>query len=150
MVIMLWHGFVFGVEAKMAIPSLFESHQCLCTCKYVDQKGSVAMSDVKRSAGVTLEVNQRNPLHAVEKECKKGIKPALKPRTDVTRSRSRGSKVKKKRICYNYWKQKRKACFTKNSISKNNKVWSEPNLNLIIISVTLLISVIFRAVINSL
>ena len=48
----------------------FESHLCLYyVCKHVDQKlkGSTAMLAVKRSAGVTLEVNLRNSLHAGNK-----------------------------------------------------------------------------------
>ena len=32
-------------------------------CKYMDQKGLAAMLTLKQSAGVTSEVNLRNPLH---------------------------------------------------------------------------------------
>ena len=37
--------------------------------KYVDQKSSAAILAIKRSAGVTPEVNLRNPLHTNEKAC---------------------------------------------------------------------------------
>ena len=39
---------------------------------YVDQKGSVAMLTVKRSACVVPEVYLRNPPHAGGKACKRG------------------------------------------------------------------------------
>ena len=39
-------------------------------CKYVDQKGSAATLTIKRSAGGTLEMDMRNPLHAGDEACK--------------------------------------------------------------------------------
>ena len=51
--------------------------------KYVDCKGSAVMLAAKKSAGVTPEVNMRNPLHVGEKsmQVSDGIRPlALKPR----------------------------------------------------------------------
>ena len=54
-------------------------------CKYVDQTGSAAMLATKRSAGVTPEVNLRNPLHATERATL-----ALKPRTGVAGSPKEG------------------------------------------------------------
>ena len=48
-----------------------------CKRKYVDQKVSIAMQATKRSAGVVLEVNLRNPLHISDKTCKCGIHPGF-------------------------------------------------------------------------
>ena len=45
---------------KVHIRSWVQVHQY----KYVDQKGSVVVLAITRSAGVALEVNLRNPLHA--------------------------------------------------------------------------------------
>ena len=47
--------------------------------KYVDQKGngSAAMLAAKSSAGVTLEVNLRNPLYAGNEAYKRGIHPGF-------------------------------------------------------------------------
>ena len=39
----------------------------------MDQKGLVAVLAIKRSTGVTPEVNLRNQLHAGDKACKRGI-----------------------------------------------------------------------------
>ena len=36
---------------------------CTEVCKFIDKKGLAVMLTVKRSAGVTSEVNLRNPLH---------------------------------------------------------------------------------------
>ena len=58
------------------------------TCMWT--KGSAAMLAVKRSAGVTPEVNLNNPLQAGEKALNQRIPPALKPRADVTRSLKQG------------------------------------------------------------
>ena len=44
------------------------------------------MLATKRSADVTPDVNQRNPLHRGNKAPSEGSALALKPRTDVTRS----------------------------------------------------------------
>ena len=44
------------------------------------------MLAIKRSAGVALEVNLRNPLHIGEKACNQG----LKIRADITRSPKQG------------------------------------------------------------
>ena len=55
----------------------FESHQRLCVNKFVDQKGSAAMLDIKRSAGVTLEVNLKNPLHTGKETCKQELHPGF-------------------------------------------------------------------------
>ena len=65
------------------------------------------MLATKRSAGVTLEVNLRNPLHADKKTCKQGIHPDFetqgrhhqKSRTGVSVALQKGresSKIKKK------------------------------------------------------
>ena len=56
--------------------------------KYVDPKGSVAVVTIKRSAGVTPEVNLRNPLHAGQKAHKGGIHPGFE--ADVTRGPKQG------------------------------------------------------------
>ena len=53
------------------------------------KKSSAAMLAIKRSAGVTPELNVRNPLH-VGKEASKGSTLALKPSADVTRSPNMG------------------------------------------------------------
>ena len=37
------------------------TNTCMYVYKYVDQRGSDAMLDIKRSAGVAPEVNPRNP-----------------------------------------------------------------------------------------
>ena len=42
---------------------------------YVNQKGLAAMLAIKRTAGVTPEVNLRNSLHECNKACKQGIRP---------------------------------------------------------------------------
>ena len=44
------------------------------------------MLAIKRSAGVALEVNLRNPLHMGGEHAKEGSTLALKPRADVTKS----------------------------------------------------------------
>ena len=59
----------------------FESHQHLNIYKYADQKISTAMLAIRRSAGVTLVVDLRNPLHASEESILN-----LKLRADITRS----------------------------------------------------------------
>ena len=46
-------------------------------CRYVDRKDSTAMLATKRSAGVTPEVNLRNPLHTGKKAHKWRIHPGL-------------------------------------------------------------------------
>ena len=48
-------------------------------CKYMDQKGLAAMLATKRSAGVTPEMNLRNPLRAGDD-----------PRADITRNPKHG------------------------------------------------------------
>ena len=48
-------------------------------------QGSEIQKFVKRSAGVTAEVNLRNPLHADEEPGNRGINLGLKPRGDSTR-----------------------------------------------------------------
>ena len=53
----------------------FDPHQCLYMCKYVDQKGLVAILAVKKSVGVAPEVNLRNLLNTVNKVCEQGIHP---------------------------------------------------------------------------
>ena len=45
--------------------------------KYVDQKGSAAMLAIKRSAGVTTELNLRSLLHAGNEARKQGIHPGF-------------------------------------------------------------------------
>ena len=45
--------------------------------KYTDKNGSVAMLAVKRSAGVTPEVNLRDLLHAGQEVSKQGNLPRL-------------------------------------------------------------------------
>ena len=57
-------------------------------CKYVDVKGWAAMlaaKTAKESAGVTQEVNLRNPNHISE-----GFPLVLKPRAEISRSRKEG------------------------------------------------------------
>ena len=46
---------------------------CIDMYKYVDLKGSAAMVVNKNYAGVTSEVNLRNPLHVGNKAPKQGI-----------------------------------------------------------------------------
>ena len=46
-------------------------------CKYVDWNGSAIMLATKGSAGVAPEGNLRNPLHAGNKACKRGILPCF-------------------------------------------------------------------------
>ena len=41
------------------------------------KSGSAAMLAIKRSAGVTVEMNLRNPLCTDEKVCRQGIHPAF-------------------------------------------------------------------------
>ena len=53
------------------------TNACGHVCRYVDQKGSVAMLTSIQSAGVTPEVNLRNSLHAGDKACKQGIHPGF-------------------------------------------------------------------------
>ena len=48
------------------------------------------MLATERSAGVTQEVNLRNPLHAGEKACNPGIHPGFETRADITRSPKQG------------------------------------------------------------
>ena len=48
-------------------------------CSTLDQDGSAAMHSVKRSVGVTPEVNLRNPLH-------EGSALALKLKADISRN----------------------------------------------------------------
>ena len=45
---------------------------CFYADKYVDQKGSAAMLDIKRSAGVAPNMNLRNPLHAMQTNTSEG------------------------------------------------------------------------------
>ena len=45
--------------------------------KYVDQKGPAAVLFAKRSAGVTPEVNLKNPLHPGKEACEQGIYPGF-------------------------------------------------------------------------
>ena len=62
-------------EACM-IPDLSPTNACIYVCKYADKKPSSAtMLGTKRSAGVTQEVNLRNPLHTGDKACKRGNYP---------------------------------------------------------------------------
>ena len=50
-------------------------------CKYVDPKSSAARMAIKSmSAGVAPEVSLRNPLHADDEGCKRGIQPGFKTR----------------------------------------------------------------------
>ena len=54
----------------------FECHQCWNHMwKYMDQKGPTAMLGIKRSAGVTPEMNLRNPLHTGDAAHRQGIYP---------------------------------------------------------------------------
>ena len=46
-------------------------------CKYVDKNGSAAMLAILRSAGVTLKVDPRNPLHAGAEAQKQGVHPGF-------------------------------------------------------------------------
>ena len=57
-------------------------------CKYVGQSGSAAMLAIKRSAGVTPEVNLRNSTQARKHASESTL--ALEPRADVTRSPKQG------------------------------------------------------------
>ena len=67
-------------------------------CKYVGQSGSAAMLAVKRSAGVTPEVNLRNSMQARKHASESTL--ALKPRADVTRSPKQGYQwPHKKHMC---------------------------------------------------
>ena len=62
-------------------------------CSTLDQGGSAAMHSVKRSAGVTPEVNLRNPLH-------EGSALALKLKADISRNPNRGiSGPKERTLC---------------------------------------------------
>ena len=47
-------------------------------CKYVDQNGLAAMLATKRSAGVTPEINLKNPLHTGNETHKWGIHPGCR------------------------------------------------------------------------
>ena len=51
----------------------FESHQRLYVDKYMNQKGLAAVLVIKMSAGVTPEVDLRNPMHTDKEACKQGI-----------------------------------------------------------------------------
>ena len=57
----------------------------ICASTWIE-KGSVAILVVERLAGVTPDVNLRNPSHAVNEACKRGATLALKPREDVNKS----------------------------------------------------------------
>ena len=67
-----------------------QPHECLYKCKYVIKKRIDRHLGSKRSAGVAPEVNLRNPLHAGNKACKRGIHPSFEPRADITRSPKQG------------------------------------------------------------
>ena len=51
----------------------------LCVClqvkKYMAWNGLATMLAIERSAGITPEVNLKNPLQAGDNECKSGIHP---------------------------------------------------------------------------
>ena len=53
------------------------TNACLYVYKYVLQNDSTAMLAVKMSAGVTPEVDLRNPLQAGDKACKWGFHPGF-------------------------------------------------------------------------
>ena len=65
-----------AVRQRVLDPGL-KSHQYLYVCKYVDWNGFGAMLATKRSAGVTPEVNLRNPLHVGDEACKQVDRPWL-------------------------------------------------------------------------
>ena len=66
-------------------------NDCVDMYKYVDLKVSAAMVVNNNYAGVTSEVNLRNPLHVGNKVPKQGIYPDfLKPEADVSRGQKQG------------------------------------------------------------
>ena len=93
-------------------------------CKYVGQSGLAAILAVKRSAGVTPEVNLRNSTQARKHASESTL--TLKPRADITRSPKQGYQWShKKDMCPPKILKKRKkgTCFYeyyKFEISSNN------------------------------
>ena len=54
-----------------------ENCRFACVCKYVDRNGSTAMLATNRSAGITPDVNLRNPLHTDNKVHNQRIHPGF-------------------------------------------------------------------------
>ena len=83
----------------------------MCTSMWI--KSLTAMMVVKYSAGVTLEVNLRNPLYKALKHASKGSTLTLKPSSDINRSSKQwyqwphktliSSKIKKKECVDIIW-----------------------------------------------
>ena len=67
-------------------------------CKYMDWKGSATILATKRSVGVALEVNLRNPLHIHDKACKWGMHPGFE--TQGRRHQNRGISNLTKRLMF--------------------------------------------------
>ena len=60
---------------------------------YVDQKGLAAMLAIKRTAGITPEVNLRNSLHEGNKACKQGIRPDFETQGRLYKKSNPGSGI---------------------------------------------------------
>ena len=60
-------AYYYSVNGKFVYK--FSKSDSFNVFNYLDRKGSAAMLDIKRSAGVTPEVNLRNPLHISNEAC---------------------------------------------------------------------------------
>ena len=65
------------VSIAMHTSSQVRVQPMLVHAQICESKSSVAMLAVKRSAGVTQEMNLRNQLHTDYQTCKRGIQPWL-------------------------------------------------------------------------
>ena len=64
------------IQLCRTLESEFEPHQYLYVYEYMDKK-RFSCNPGQRSAGVTPQVNLRNPLHAGAEVCKQGIDPGF-------------------------------------------------------------------------
>ena len=78
-------------------PDSSPNNVCMCTNRWIGN-GSATILDGKRPAGITPEVNLRNPFHAGNRSCKWGIHPGFETQGQTSpKVQNRGISVPTKR-----------------------------------------------------